>query len=263
MLHCHSNLVSSAGLDGNLDVRRTVVCFQHVIVRHGLLSFWVRFVDRFDVEMLVLHQPASHRARGCRRLSLHQCTIRAMDVSVVKLLLKVVFGLLVLGKNHDSRRLFVKPVHDEAPRLGIGLRTCSTQRLWSVSISSRSVATDKSWGGLLTTNSASSSNRTSRSTEGADFGDGVRVSARCRSRTSIVSPSVSSCLARCTTSPFSTTRPCVSILRRVEPLEFGNIVRNAARSSPAPLCLCFTPSPTTPTRRSTHQPRPIGLVARG
>ena len=41
VLHCHSNLVSSAGLDGNLDVRRTVVCFQHVIVRHGLLSFWV------------------------------------------------------------------------------------------------------------------------------------------------------------------------------------------------------------------------------
>ena len=121
MLHRHSNLVSSAGLDGNLDVRRTVVCFQHVIVRHGLLSFWVRFVDRFDVEMLVLHQPASHRARGCRGLSLNQCTIRAMDVSVVKLLLKVVFGLLVLGKNHDSRRLFVKPVHDEAPRLGIGL----------------------------------------------------------------------------------------------------------------------------------------------
>ena len=44
-----------------------------------------------------------------------------MNVPVEKFLLKVFFGLFVLGKNHDSGRLFVKPVHDEAPRLGTGL----------------------------------------------------------------------------------------------------------------------------------------------
>ena len=93
MLHRHSNLVSSAGLDGNLDVRRTVVCFQHVIVRYGLFLL-VRFVDALTLRCLS---------------SINQLRTVPVDVKVVpqpmhdtcdgrlgrELLLKVVFGLYV------------------------------------------------------------------------------------------------------------------------------------------------------------------------
>ena len=102
VLHRHSDLVATAGFNGNFHKTGFVAGFNNVIVRNGFFSSWMIFIHGFDVQVFIFKQPRTNRARCGRWCSFDQSPVGTVNGAIVKLLLKVKFRFFRFGHHHDA-----------------------------------------------------------------------------------------------------------------------------------------------------------------